>query len=94
MTSFEFVFSLYGLLLGLALAEVLGGLAKALKVRRRGGHMGLRITRLGLAMPLLATFLAIDIGDSAFSPGERAISFHLSLRACSSALPSPNYIIW
>jgi len=33
MTSFEFAFSLFGLLLGLSLAEVLGGFARVLRVR-------------------------------------------------------------
>ena len=33
MSGFEFFFSLFGLLLGLALAEGLGGLARALKAR-------------------------------------------------------------
>ena len=62
VSSFEFVFSLFGLLLGLALAEVLAGLANALKLRRRGRHLDIQVTRLGLATPLLAAFLAIDIG--------------------------------
>jgi hypothetical protein len=53
MTNFEFAFSLFGVLLGLSLAEIAGGFAKALK--RHGRH------KLGLLTPLLAIFLAYDI---------------------------------
>ena len=53
MSSFEFVFSLFGLLLGLSLAEILGGFAKA--VKRHGRH------RLGLLTPMLSVFLLYDI---------------------------------
>ena len=35
MSNFEFVFSLFGLLLGLALAEVLGGFGTAIQHRRK-----------------------------------------------------------
>ena len=48
MTNFEFVFSLLSILLGLALAEVLGGLARAVKARPR--------VRIGWATGLLATW--------------------------------------
>ena len=53
MSSFEFDFSLFGLLLGLSLAEVLGGFARALK--RHGRH------KLGLLTPMLSIFLLWDI---------------------------------
>lgn len=53
MTSFEFAFSLFGLLLGLSLAEVLGGFARNLK------RFGPR--RLGWLAPMLSTFLLYDI---------------------------------
>ena len=53
MTNFEFFFSLFGLLLGLSLAEVLGGFAKA--VKRHGRH------KLGLLTPMLSVFLLYDI---------------------------------
>jgi hypothetical protein len=53
VSSFEFVFSLFGLLLGFSLAEVLGGFARGLK--RRGSH------RLGLLTPMLSIFLLYDI---------------------------------
>jgi hypothetical protein len=35
MSEFEFVFTLFGLLLGLALAEILAGLGAALQLRRK-----------------------------------------------------------
>ena len=47
MTNFEFVFSLFGLLLGLALAEVLGGFGTAIQHRRK--------IRIGWLTPLLGT---------------------------------------
>jgi hypothetical protein len=53
MTRFEFAFSLFGVLLALSLAEVLGGFAKALK--RRGRH------RMGVLTPMLSIFLVYDI---------------------------------
>lgn len=53
MSAFEFFFGFYGLILGLAVAEVVGGLAKAL--RARGGM------RLGLCTPLLALFVLLDL---------------------------------
>jgi hypothetical protein len=48
MTSFEFVFSLLSILLGLGLAEVLGGLARVIKRRPRA--------RIGWPTGLLAAF--------------------------------------
>lgn len=53
MDAFNFVFSLFGLLLGLSLAEVLSGFARALKHRR--------IVHLGWLTPLLAIFLMLDL---------------------------------
>lgn len=53
MSAFEFVFSLFGLLLGLSLAEVLGGFARA--VKRHGRH------KIGLLTPMLSIFLLYDI---------------------------------
>ena len=53
MTPFEFDFTLFGLVLGFSLVEVLGGLARALNAR---------IQRpLGLLTPLLALFVLLDI---------------------------------
>jgi hypothetical protein len=54
MTPFEFVFSLFGLLLGLSLAEVLTGLARTIKQRRT--------VRLGWLTPLLGLLVMLDLG--------------------------------
>ena len=53
MTSFELVFSLFGLLLGLALAEVLGGFGTAVQLRRK--------VHIGWLTPLLGALVALDI---------------------------------
>ena len=48
MSGFEFIFSLFGLILGLALAEGLGGLSRALKASHR--------VRIGWPTALLGLF--------------------------------------
>ncbi len=53
MTAFEFFFSLYGLVLGLSLAVLATGAARAFKHRRT--------IRVGWMTPLLALFVALDI---------------------------------
>ncbi len=53
MSGFEFIFTLFGLLLGLALAEGLGGLAKALKASHR--------VRIGWPTALLGLFVSCDV---------------------------------
>lgn len=53
MSNFEFVFSLFGLLLGLALAEVLGGFGTAIQHRRK--------VRIGWLTPLLGSLVALDL---------------------------------
>lgn len=53
MSGFEFIFSLFGLLLGLALAEGLGGLARALKSRHK--------VRIGWPTALLGLFVTCDV---------------------------------
>lgn len=53
MSGFEFFFSLFGLLLGLALAEGLGGLARALKARHR--------VRIGWPTALLGLVVSCDV---------------------------------
>jgi hypothetical protein len=53
MSAFEFVFSLFGLLLGLSLVEVLGGLVRALKSRKR--------LRVGWLTPLLGILTMIHV---------------------------------
>jgi hypothetical protein len=56
MSAFDLVFAVFGLLLGLAMAEVLGGFAKALKVKR-----GVKPVRIGWLTPLLAIFVLLDL---------------------------------
>lgn len=53
MTHFEFLFSLLGLLLGLSLAEILGGFARTIQARRK--------IRLGWLTPLAGLLVAIDL---------------------------------
>jgi hypothetical protein len=53
LSGFEFIFTLYGLLLGLALAEGLGGLARAIKASDR--------VRIGLPTALLGIFVSCDV---------------------------------
>lgn len=53
MSAFEFFFSFYGLLLGLSVAELVGGFARVLHERQR--------IRLGWLTPLLAAFVALDV---------------------------------
>ena len=53
MDAFNFVFSLFGLLLGLALAEVLGGFGAALQERHK--------IRIGWLTPLLGLVVACDL---------------------------------
>jgi|tagenome__1003787_1003787.scaffolds.fasta_scaffold20988039_4 hypothetical protein len=53
MDSFSFVFSLFGLLMGLALAEAIGGFGKALELRHK--------IRIGWLLPLLALLITFDI---------------------------------
>lgn len=53
MNGFEYIFTLFGLLLGLALAEGLGGLARALKARHR--------VHIGWPTALLGLFVSCDV---------------------------------
>ena len=53
MTAFEFVFPLFGLLVGLSFAEMLSGLARALKSKRD--------VRVGWLTPLLGTLILINL---------------------------------
>ena len=53
MSGFEFIFSLFGLLLGLALAEGLGSLSNAIKARHK--------VRIGWATALLGILVSCDI---------------------------------
>jgi hypothetical protein len=53
MSAFEFIFSLFGLMLGLALAEGLGGLARALKASHK--------VQIGWPTALLGLFVTCDV---------------------------------
>ena len=53
MDNFSFVFSLFGLLMGLALAEVIGGFGEAIELRHK--------IRIGWLSPLLAVLIAFDL---------------------------------
>lgn len=57
MSDFEFTFALFGLLLGLSLAEVLSGLARAIEARLRPGSP----FRIGWLTPLLGAFVLLDL---------------------------------
>jgi hypothetical protein len=56
MSPFELVFAVFGLLLGLALAEVLGGFSRAFKLRRSA-----KAVRIGWLTPLLGLFVILDL---------------------------------
>ena len=53
MGNFEFTFSLFGLMLGLSMAEVMGGLARTLKAHKK--------VRIGSLTPLLGLLLIVDL---------------------------------
>jgi hypothetical protein len=53
MSGFEFIFSLFGLLLGLALAEGLGGLSRSIKASHK--------VRIGYPTALLGIFVSCDV---------------------------------
>ena len=55
MTNFEFVFSLFGLLLGLSLAELLGGFARSVQRRAK--------LRIGWLLPLLGLLILLDVAS-------------------------------
>jgi hypothetical protein len=57
VSAFEFVFSLFGLLLGFSMVEVIGGLARTLEARLRLG----KTYRVGWLTPLLAIFVVLDL---------------------------------
>jgi hypothetical protein len=57
MDDFEFLFALYGLMLGLSIAEVLSGLARSLEDRLHSRPT----LRIGWLSPLLAAFVLLDL---------------------------------
>lgn len=59
MTGFDFIFALFSLLLGLGMAEVLGGFARVVKLHARA-RAGLIVgVRVGWLVPLLALFVLL-----------------------------------
>ena len=62
MDGFTFLFEAFVLLMGLAMAEVLGGFARVLKLRarRRAGRENGVAVRIGWLVPLLGIFVIID----------------------------------
>ena len=62
MTSFDFVFSLFGLLLGFALIQLLSGFVRAIKASRPSPNDERTAPpRLGWLTPLLGLFVLLDI---------------------------------
>lgn len=66
MTDFDFVFSLFGLLLGFSLIEVLGGLAKVIEAQLRAVKVGVESPgatpfRAGWLTPLLGLYVMLDV---------------------------------
>lgn len=57
MSDFEFIFALFGLLLGLSIVEVLGGLARTIEARVRPAST----LRIGWLTPLLGIFVLLDL---------------------------------
>lgn len=57
MDDFEFLFALYGLMLGLSIAEVLSGLARSIEERLQSRPT----LRIGWLCPLLAVFVLLDL---------------------------------
>jgi hypothetical protein len=60
MSNFEFAFTLFGLVLGLALAEVLGGFVRVLKARSVTPDSDL-VIRIGWQTPMLGLVVALDL---------------------------------
>ncbi|WHO37841.1 hypothetical protein PMI04_014865 [Sphingobium sp. AP49] len=56
MSGFDLVFAAFGLLLGLAITEVLGGFSRALKLKRAA-----KPVRIGWLTPLLGLFVLLDL---------------------------------
>ena len=61
MSNLDFVFSLFGIVLALCVAEVLTGVARAARHKRDSSLDGRDDIRIGLLTPLLAVFVLFDI---------------------------------
>lgn len=85
MSAFEFLFSFYGLLLGLALTEVIAGVSRAVNARK---------TRpIGWLTPLLAVVLVLDLMTFWATAWRdmREIEFHASLLLSAGVAPMIYY---
>jgi len=60
MSGFEMVFAMFGLLLGLAIAEVLAGFAQTWKAQLRAEVAGREPVRVGWLVPLLGLLVIMD----------------------------------
>ena len=77
MSAFDLVFAVFGLLLGLAIAAVLGGFARALKLKRTA-----KPVRIGWLTPLLGLFVLLDLTSfwgSAYIMREQMDASYLTL---------------
>lgn len=63
MSDFEFLLSLFGLLLGFTLVEVLGGLVRVTKTFRSPAGKAVTDIKVGWLTPLLALFVILDISS-------------------------------
>ncbi len=61
MSQFEFIFTLYSLLLGLSLVELISGLGRTLKARLHVDHTSIAAFRIGWLTPLLGLFVMLDL---------------------------------
>ena len=61
MSQFEFIFSLYSLLLGLSLVELLSGLGRTVKARLHVDEEAMAGYRIGWLTPLLGLFVMLDL---------------------------------
>ena len=61
MANLDFIFSLFGVVLALCLAEVLTGVARVARQKRDAALAGRDDVRIGFLTPLLAAFLLFDI---------------------------------
>jgi hypothetical protein len=60
MTGFDFVFALFSLVLGLAVAEVLGGFGGVMKLHARARAGRARDVRVGWLVPMLAALVVLN----------------------------------
>jgi hypothetical protein len=63
MSDFEFLFTLFGLLLGFILIELLGGFVRTLKAGRPRPGSEARLIKVGWLTPLLGLFVILDIAS-------------------------------